>query len=148
MSLYQTIENDMRQALKAGDAVKLSVLRMVVAAVKTFAIDKNVKEAPEGDVLQILQKQIKQHKESVTQFEQGSRHDLAEKELLELKVLEGYMPKQLGEDEILAIIKAAIAETGASTKADMGKVMKAITEKTRGRADGKLVSTLVTGLLK
>ena len=148
MTLFEKIESDMKVALKEGSSVKLSVLRMVVSAVRMLEIEKNVKVPQEADVLQILQRQVKQHRESIEQFEKGSRQDLADKEKTELKILESYMPEQLTENEITAIIKLAMTETGASLKSDMGKVMKAISEKVRGKADGKTVSALVMKLLK
>ena len=148
MNLYERIESDMKAALKEGVAGKLSVLRMVVAAIKQFEIDKNVKAPAESDVIQILSRQIKQHKESIEQFGKGNRPDLADKEAVELKILEAYMPEQMQEEELLAIVKAAISETGASTKAETGKVMKLVMEKAKGRADGKAVNQLVMKFLK
>jgi uncharacterized protein YqeY len=148
MGLYQRIETDMKDSLKRGDALRLSVVRMLYSAVKTFVIDKGLKEIRDEDVLQIIQRQIKQHKESITQFEKGSRGDLAEKEKSELKILESYMPEQLTEEELAKIVKEAIDETGAATKADLGKVMKAVLEKAKGRADGKTVNRLVMSMLK
>lgn len=148
MNLYEKIESDMKAALKSADTGKLSVLRMLVAAIKQFEIDKNVKAPAESDVLQILSRQIKQHRESIEQFTSGNRPDLAAKEAAELKILEAYMPAQLGEAELSDIVKAAMAETGAATKAEMGKVMKLVMEKAKGRADGKLISQLVMNMLK
>ena len=148
MSLYKNIENDMKSAMKEGNAVKLSVLRMLVSAVKTLEIDKKIKELPEPEVIQILQKQVKQHKESVEQFTNGNRADLADKELVELKILETYLPKQLNEAEVESLVKAAIAEIGATTKADTGKVMKAVLEKAKGACDGKTVNQVVMRFLK
>ena len=148
MELYQRFEADMKAALKSGDAVKLLVVRMIIAAIKTFEIDKNVKAPQESDILQILQRQIKQRRESIEQFKNGNRQDLADKELAELRILETYMPAQIGEAELETFVRAAIAETGASTKADTGKVMKAVMEKAKGRCDGKLVSQTVMKLLK
>lgn len=148
MTLYEKIENDMKDALKRKDAVRLSVLRMLVAAVKNLEIDKKLKAAGEADVVQIIQKHIKQHKESIEQFKAGNRQDLVDKESAELVILEKYMPSQLSESQIRDIIKAAIAETGATTKAEMGKVMKIVMEKTKGQADGKIVNQLVLGMLK
>lgn len=148
MGLSKTIETDVKTAMKEGDALKLSVLRMLLSAVKMFAIEKNVKEVADGDVLQILQRQIKQHRESIEQFEKGKRQDLADKERKELKILEIYMPEQMSEGELLEIVKSAIKDTGAATKADTGKVMKAVMEKAKGRADGKVINQLVAGLLK
>lgn len=148
MELYKKIEEDVKTALKKGEAVKLSVLRMLLSAVKMLEIEKNVKRADEGDILQILQRQIKQHKDSITQFENGKRDDLAAKEKEELKVLETYMPEQMGEEELTGIIKEAIASSGAVTKAEVGKVMKAAMEKVKGRADGKTVNQIALKMLK
>ena len=148
MNLYKRLEDDMKGALKGGDTIKLSVLRMVISAVKMLEIEKNIKEPDEADVLQILQKQIKQRKESITQFEKGNRQDLVDKEAAELKILESYMPKQLSEEELTAVIKDAIAETGAAVKADMGKVMKVVMGKVAGKADGKSVNQILLRFLK
>lgn len=148
MTLYEKISQDMKDALRQGDAVRLSALRMLVSAIKLQEIDKNVKSLDEADIAQIVQRQIKQHKESIEQFENGKRQDLADKETKELKVLETYMPQQLSQDEVLAIVQAAVAETGAVVKADAGKVMKAVMEKVKGKADGKTVNQLVMSLLK
>ena len=138
----------MKAALKEGDSAKLSVLRMVVSAVKTLEIDKNVKTAAEADILQILQKEVRQHRESIEQFRKGKREDLVSKEMNELKILESYLPRQLSEEEVVAIVKEAIADVGASAKSDMGKVMKQAMEKAKGRADGRAVNQAVMRLLK
>ncbi|MBN1526658.1 MAG: GatB/YqeY domain-containing protein [Candidatus Omnitrophica bacterium] len=148
MTLYEKINQDMKDALKQGDAVKLSALRMLIAAIKLQEIDENLKALDEDDIVQIVRKQVKQHKESIEQFEKGKRQDLADKELKELKVLETYMPQQLSQEEVLAIVKAALAETGAVARSDAGKVMKIVMEKVKGKADGKAVSQLVMSLLK
>lgn len=148
MDIYKKLTEDSRMALKAGDAVKLSVLRMVLSSVKMLEIEKNIKVPEEGDILQIIQRHIKQHKESIEQFTKGNRLDLAEKEKKELSILEFYMPKQLTEEELLNIVKEAIAETGAVAKSDMGRVMKAVMEKAKGRAEGSLISKLVMRFLK
>jgi len=148
MDLFQRIEGDMRSALKSGEAAKLSVLRMLVSAVRMLGMEKNAKEIADGDVLQILQKQVKQRKESIVQFEKGNRRDLADKEAAELKILESYMPKQLGEEELLNIIKEVIAEAGTSAKSDIGKIMKLLMPKVAGKADGKTVNQLLMRFLK
>jgi uncharacterized protein YqeY len=148
MDLYQRIETDMKAALKGGDTRRLSVLRMLLSAVKTAAIDKKVKMLEEGAIIEIIQRQVKQHKESIAQFEKGNRADLVENETAELKILEGYLPAQLSEEEILAILREAVRETGATTKADIGKVMKAVMDKVKGKAEGKLVNQLAMSLLK
>jgi len=138
----------MKASLKEGDALKLSVLRMLIAAIRQVQINRNSKSIEDADVLQTLQRHIKQHKESITQFENGNRQDLADKELAELKILETYMPEQIGEEELAAIVKEAIAASNAKSRSEMGKVMKLVMEKTRGLCDGKLVSRLVTESLQ
>lgn len=147
MSTHKRLEDDVKASLKEGNTIKVSVLRMALSAVKMLMIEKNLKTVEDGDVLQILQKHIKQHKESIAQFEKGRRPDLVDKELAELAVLESYMPKQLTELELKALIKETIAQTGLSSKADKSKVMKAVLDKVKGRADGKMVNDLVTGTL-
>src|SRR3989338_1030641 len=139
MNLYKRIESDARAALKEGERDKLSVLRMLLSAVKVYELEKKAGKVEDHEVIEIVQRQAKQHKESIEQFKKGNRPDLADKEAQELKVLESYMPQQLGEAELLEIIKDAIAETGASAKSDIGKVMKAVMEKVKGRADGSSV---------
>ena len=148
MTLYERIAQDVKTAMKGQDALKLSTLRMVLADLKTAEINKKVKILDEKDVMQILQKHAKQHRESIDQFDKGGRGDLSEKEAKELKILESYLPAQLSESELLAMIKEAISSTGAATKADTGKVMKIVMEKAAGRADGKAVNQALSGLLK
>ena len=143
MGLFKRIEDDMKAALKEGAGAKLSVLRMAVAAVKQLMIDKNIAEPSDADVLQVLSRQIKQHRESIEQFKKGNRPDLAEKEASELSMLETYMPAPLSADELAKLVQAAVTETKAASKADMGKVMKAVMEKAQGRADGNAVKELV-----
>lgn len=147
MELYQRLEGEMKAALKEGDQVRLSVLRMLVSDIRKFEIDKNTKPQ-DGDVLQILQRQIKQRRESIEQFKNGNRQDLADKEEKELKILEAYMPAQLSNAELEALVKAVITETGAAVKADTGKVMKAVMEKAKGKCDGKAVNQIVMKYLK
>lgn len=148
MDLYKRLEEDSKVALKAGDSVKLSVLRMLLSSIKMLEIEKNIKTPSDSDVLPILQRHIKQHKESIEQFKKGNRQDLADKEEKELKILSGYMPEQMTEGELLGIVKDAVAQTGAVAKSDMGKVMKVVMEKARGKADGKVINQLVMRFLK
>ncbi len=149
MALYQKIEEEMKAALKGKDEVRLSTLRLLLAAVKTAELEKpGGKKIEESEILQIIQRQVKQHKESIEQFKSGNRPDLVEKETRELKILESYLPEQMKEEDLLKMINETIKETGAGTKADMGKIMKLVMEKARGRADGKLVKELVMRLLK
>lgn len=148
MELYERLQNDMRSAMKSGEAVKLSVIRMVISAVKLLEIDKKLKKIEDADVSQIIQKQIKQHKDSIDQFTKGNRIDLADKERTELAILELYIPKQMNEEELTAMVQEVIREIGAPTKSDTGKIMKAVLEKAKGRTDGKSVNQVVLKLLK
>lgn len=148
MDLYQKLETDMKTALREGNSSKLSVLRMLISAIKMFEIDNNVKKPEEPDILQIIQRQAKQRRESIEQFKKGNRNDLAEKEAAELNILESYLPKQLAEEDLEVIIKAIITDIGASTKSDTGRVMKAVMDKVKGKCDGKAVSQIVMRLLQ
>lgn len=148
MNLYARLESEMKAAMKEGQAVKLSALRMLITACRKSQMDKNSKSIEDADVIQALSRQIKQHKESIDQFKAGNRVDLAEKEACELKILEMYMPEQTSPAELEAIINSAIAETGATNKSDMGKVMKLVNEKAKGRCDGKTVSQMVMKILQ
>ena len=147
MSLNERLEGDVKKAMKEGDPLKVSVLRMILSAVKTLQIDKNIKSLDDDGVIQILQRHVKQHRESIEQFGKGGRPDLVEKERSELKILEEYLPKQLTDEELTAVVKAVISETGAADKAAAGKVIKAVMEKVKGKADGKAVSNLVQSIL-
>ncbi|MFA6142220.1 MAG: GatB/YqeY domain-containing protein [Candidatus Omnitrophota bacterium] len=148
MDLYNKIEADIKSALRSGDSKKLSVLRMALSEIKNHEINKKLKKASEGDVLQIMQRQVNQHKDSIEQFEKGNRPDLVQKEKAELEILVSYMPKQLSEEELAKIIGEVISTTGAVTKSETGKVMKAVMEKVKGRSDGKTINQLVMRLLK
>lgn len=143
--LIQRVESEMKDALRAKDAVRLNTLRMLKSAIGYYLIEKGGQDRPatDADVIAVAQKQIKQRRDSIDSFEKGGRTDLAAKEKTELAVLEGYLPKQMSQDELLALVKATIAEVGATSKAHMGAVMKALMPKVAGQADGKLVSQLV-----
>jgi len=148
MDTYEKIESEMKDAMKQKDSLKLSVLRMAIAAFRNTEIVKKVKKLEEPDVLQVIQKMIKEHRESISQFEKGNRPDLVEKETRELEVLQGYVPKEMSMEELEPIIKIAVQESGFTSKADAGKVMKAVMEKVKGKADGKIVNKIVLSLLK
>ena len=148
MDTYEKLESQMKEAMKKKDSLKLSVLRMAIAAVRNTEIVKKVKKLDENDVLQVIQRMIKEHRESIDQFERGGRMDLVEKEKLELEVLQGYAPKEMSEEELTSILKAAVLESGFTSKADAGKVMKVVMEKVKGKADGKIVNKIVLSLLK
>lgn len=147
MSIYETINEDYKAALKGKDALKVSVLRMVIAAVKMLELQKSLTAVDDADAVQVIQKQAKQRKESIDQFLKGDRKDLADKEAAELKILEAYMPRQMTAEELKDVVRSVIAEIGAAGKADTGRVMKAVMERVRGKADGKAVNQVVAGLL-
>ncbi|MCM3599527.1 GatB/YqeY domain-containing protein [Robertmurraya korlensis] len=142
MSLLERLNNDMKQAMKNKEKDKLSVIRMVKASLQNEAI-KTGQELSEDEELTVLSREVKQRKDSLHEFEKAGRDDLVEKLRTELSYIVEYMPKQLTEEELSDIVKAAILETGASTKAEMGKVMAVLMPKVKGKADGSLVNKLV-----
>jgi uncharacterized protein YqeY len=143
MSLSEQIQKDMIGAMKSKEEEKLSTLRMMKAAVKNKEIDKRA-PLDDKEVLAVLSTMIKQRKDSVEQFTKGNRPELAAKEAREITLIEGYMPKSAGEEEITAAVKATIAEMGSPTMKDMGTVMKAVMAKFADvRVDGKIVSETV-----
>jgi hypothetical protein len=146
MSLSERLNEDMKQAMKSQDKFKLSVIRMVRAAIKNIEIDQR-KTLDDNEVLDVLNREIKQRKDSLQEFEKAGRADLADNIKAELAILTEYMPQQLTEEEVKAIVQQTIQEVGASSKADMGKVMSALMPKVKGRADGKLVNRLVQQIL-
>ena len=147
MTTVERIAEDFKNALKTGDKQKLSVLRMVKAAGKNREIEKGSPLAEE-DLQEILRTFMKRGKESIEQFSKAGREDLAKKETDELAVLHPYLPQQLSNDEVEALVKGAIHETGAKGAMDMGRVMKAVMEKAKGRADGKIINELVRKMLE
>jgi len=144
MTLVERIDADLKEGMKAKAELKVSTLRMLRAAMKNLEIEKKADKLEDGDVISIIAKQIKQHKDSIEGFTQGNRTDLADKEKAELAILESYMPKMLSAEELIVIVKAAIQKTEAKGRADMGKVMKAAKEDAKGAADGKMLSTMVS----
>lgn len=147
MTLEERIDADLKEALKSKDAVRVSTLRMLKAGMQNLAIEKRVEKLEDKDVISVISKQVKQHHDSIEGFTKGARQDLVDKEKAELAILESYMPKQLSSEELKTIVKSAIEKIGATSKADMGKVMKAVMEQVQGQADGKLVSQLVSEAL-
>lgn len=143
MSLLERLNNDMKQAMKNKEKDRLSVIRMVKASLQNEAIKLGTKELSEDVELTILSREVKQRKDSLHEFDKAGREDLVEKLRTELAIVELYMPKQLSEDELSEIVKETIAEVGATSKADMGKVMAAIMPKVKGKADGSLVNKFV-----
>ena len=141
------IAADMKEAMRAKDAARLSTLRLLKSAVEYYKIEKKQEQLTDVDVTAIIKKQIKQRQDSIEGFEKGGRADLVEKEKAELVVLKSYLPEELSPAQVEEAVKATIAELGATTKTDMGKVMKAIQAKLAGRADNRLVSQIVSANL-
>jgi len=147
VQIFEKLSDDYKEALKAGDKSRVSILRMIKAAVKNKEIEKG-SSLSDDEVYAVLRSFVKRAGESIEQFSKAGRSDLAEKEKEELSIMQGYLPRQLGEDEIRKLVKEVISETGASGTKDMGKVMKAVMAKTKGQADGKLVNTIVKETLE
>ena len=149
MDLGARIEQDYIAAYKAGDSLRLSVLRLVKTAAKNMLVElKRPKGAlSDAELCGVLVKQTKQRQDSIEQFRAASRHDLADKEEAELSILQEYLPKPLSQEELDAAISAAVAETGASSPRDMGRVMQKLTTEYAGRVDGKNLSNLVRARL-
>ncbi len=142
MTLKQRLTDDMKAAMKSGDKARLGVIRLVNAAIKQREVDERI-ELDDAAVLAVLEKMVKQRRDSVSQYESANREDLAAVERDEIAVIETYLPEKLGEDAVLAAIDAAIAQTGASGPADMGKLMGVLKPKLAGQADMGQVSRLV-----
>jgi uncharacterized protein YqeY len=142
MPLKDQISSDVKDAMRAGDARRRDALRLITAALKQKEVDER-KPLVDTDVVAVIDKMIKQRRDSIAQFEKGGRQDLADNEKYELGVLQTYMPQALGEAEIAEIIAAAVAESGAKSSTDMGKVMAVLKSKLAGRADMGKVSALV-----
>ncbi len=142
MTLSERIDSDLKDAMRAKDAVKLGVLRMLKSAMKYSAIEKAGAESELGDAeaVQVIRKQVKQRQDSIESFEKGGRPELAAKEKDELTMLNSYLPQGLNAEELAAAVRATIGEVGATSKAQMGEVMKALQVKLAGRADGRALS--------
>jgi len=139
MTLKQQLTDDMKTAMRGGDKHRLGVIRLVLAAIKQREVDERV-ELDDAQTLVVLEKMLKQRKDSVNQYEAAGREDLADIERAEMTVIEAYLPAKLDDAELEALITAAIAETGATGPRDMGKVVAAVKEKAAGRADMAVVS--------
>ena len=149
MTLQSQVDNDIKDAMRARETVRLSALRMLKAAMKNAAIEKGGAEGvlEDSEAAAVIRKQIKQRQDSVEGFEKGGRPELAATETAEIAVLSAYLPESLSPDEIMALVTEAIAESGATSKRQMGAVMKIVTVKAAGRADGKTLSVAVQKLL-
>lgn len=147
MSLKDKILSDIKDAMKNKDAVVLSTLRFLNAAIKNKEIEVRPNAITDEDVVNVIKKSVKQRQDSIEQYENAGRPELAENEKAELKILEAYLPEQLSEDQIAVIVREAITATGASTMKDMGGVMSYVREKTGGNADNRIVSQIVKNAL-
>jgi uncharacterized protein YqeY len=149
MTIQERIDADIREAMRAKEADKLSALRMAKSALMNMAIEKHGAGGKLGDLdaLNVIRKQVKQRHESVQGFEKGGRPDLAEKERREIDYLTEYLPAPLAESEIQQLVREAVKEVGATSKAQMGAVMKVATEKAAGRVEGKVLSQAVQRIL-
>lgn len=146
MSMKTRLVDDMKAAMKSGDKARLSVIRLINAAIKQKEVDERV-ELDDAAVLAVLEKMVKQRRDSISQYEAASREDLAQVERDELTIIDAYLPEKLGEDAINAAIEAAIAQTGAQSPADMGKLMGVLKPQLAGQADMGLVSKLIKARL-
>jgi uncharacterized protein YqeY len=142
MSLKSRIQEDVKSAMRAHQREQLATLRLVTAAIKQIEVDERI-ELNDEQVLAVLDKMLKQRRESLEQYEKAGREDLAVVERFELDQIQGYLPEQLGEEELATLIQAAISESGASSIRDMGSVMNALRSQVQGRADMKAVSQAV-----
>ena len=147
MPLIEKLQNDMKQALKSRDVLRLSTIRLVISSVGYARIDKG-RELTDDDVLEVLARAAKQRKETIEAAEQGGRLDVAEKERAELEIINEYLPKQLTEDEVETLARQIAAEVGAASIKDMGKVMGPLMQRTRGQVDGKLAGKVVERVLR
>ena len=146
MNLSERLNEDMKALMKSGDKFALTVVRMIRSAVKNAEIDAR-KALDDEEVMDILTREVKQRRDALQEFEKAGRQDLVDQAKAELEVIQRYMPQPLTDEELTGIVQETIQEVGASSKADMGKVMSALMPKVKGRADGKQVNAAVQRLL-
>ncbi len=147
MSLKQQILDDVKQAMRAKDKPRLNALRLITAAIKQIEVDRRIESLDDSQVTEVLTKMVKQRRDSLDQYRQAGRDDLAGQEQYELDLIQTYLPQPLSEKEVSRLIEDAIAETGASAMKDMGKVMGLLKPKLTGRADMGAVSKLIKSRL-
>lgn len=145
-SLKQKLTEDLKQALKNKDKVRRSIMGLVMSAIKNAEISRQA-DLPDSDILGIIAKEVKQHRESIDAFKLGNREDLVAQEEAELSILEEYLPRQMTRDEIITEARRVIAEVGAQGPGDKGKVMPRLIPQLKGRADGREINEIVTELL-
>lgn len=144
--LKRKISDDIKQAMKSGDAVKKDTLRMLMASINNAEIAKQA-SLDDSDILGVIAKEVKRHQESIDAFKQGNRQDLVAKEEAEMAILQGYLPEQMTREDIAAAAREVIGAVGAQDPGDKGKVMKELMPKLKGKADGKEINEVVTELL-
>jgi len=149
MSIKKNIQADIKDAMKSGDSEKRDVLRMLDSMIKNTEIEKNKREDGLNDeeVLEVVRKAVKQRKDSIQQYTDGGRKDLADKEKKEIDILTKYLPRQMSEEELIIIIKEVIKQSGIKEKSELGKVMGIIMGKVKGKADGNIVRKIVESML-
>lgn len=145
--LADKLAADLKQSMLAKDALRTSTLRMLKSAIEYSKIEKKQESLADSDIIAVIKKQVKQRQDSIEGFEKGGRVDLADKEKAELAILKSYLPEELSQTQVEELVKTVITELGATTKADVGKVMKAVQAKIAGRADGRMVSQIVSAKL-
>ena len=143
--MLEQIQNDLRESLRNKDEIKVSTLRLLIGAIKNFAIEKESTSyiPTDEEILEVIRKEAKKRKESIEQFEAGGRNELVEKETKELQILESYLPAQMSEKEVEKIIEQKIQELGATSAAEIGKVMGTLSQELKGKADMGFVSSIV-----
>lgn len=144
--LKQQLTDDLKQAIKSGDTVKRSIIRLVMASISNAEIAKRG-DIEDSDILGIIAKEVRQHEESIDSFKKGNRQDLVEKEEAEMAILKGYMPQQMSREEVVEAARQVIGEVGAQGPSDKGKVMQQIMPRLKGKADGRVINEVVTELL-
>lgn len=147
MPLQERLSQEIKSAMLAKDADRLGALRMLKSAIGYLLIEKKAEALPDADFISLVQKEVKKRRDSIEQFEKGGRPELAAKEKQEITVLEGFLPQALSPEELEKLVRDAIADTGATSKKEMGGVIKVVQAKAAGRADGKTISQLVGKLL-
>jgi hypothetical protein len=147
MELKERLNRELGQSMKAGEKIKVSTIRMILAGIKNAEIAKRG-ELDEDELLSVLAREAKRRKEAIEEFKKGNRQDLVDKETQELKVIESYLPEQLSEEDVRKIITEVMQEVGASSPGDLGRVMGRVMPRLKGRADGKLVNQIVREALE
>lgn len=147
MTLQERLAQEIKSAMLAKDADRLGALRLLKSTIGYILIEKKAENISDPDFISVVQKEVKKRRDSIEQFEAGGRPELAAKEKQEITVLENFLPQQLSPEELEKMVREAIAQTGATSKKEMGPVIKAVQAQTAGRADGKTISQLVSKLL-